>query len=436
MGRHDGAPILMAVQFVNLTTASSIGDQNISLTHTAEGANRLLLVYIASRSTDVSAVSFDGNNLDLVATATRTLNHAEVWRLINPTAGAATMVVNMAASVANMGLVAITVGSADQSTPIAGAASGNGAATASISAAVSVSSDWMAFSFLRKLQTNPVPSSAQQMTERVYFQQGVSADAIQVAETSASSGIYTVRWVEASAVWTMLVPVVRHFVAGVAGTATVSPPATDIIIAPQAANIAAGKALAPGASDILVAIQAPNIAAGKTIAPGETNIIVAGQEPTISIPVIVAVPETPIIVAPQAPVIAAGKVLEPGATDVVVAPQEASPAAGKTVAPGETNIIVAPQDPLIIAGSPIIQPDAADILINGQAPTIAAGKTVAPGQTDILLEVQNADVVVTAAAAVSSRLFSVYRGKGLRHTEGVRDFEKTTGDQFVSDESE
>ena len=426
----------MTVGFTHSAVVTANDVTEVCANFDVSGANRLLVVGVGARrvsSSYVSAVRFGGTDFTLAASATNLNRFTSLWYLIAPSVGSGPILVTYGALVSAAGVGIMQFVSADQTTPIGDVAGNAGIGTAKASAATSIASGWLAVDSVAvgnpvsahntlRFQGNPDGAPA-------YRQLGSTIE----GTAGVVSGLYGD--LDTGEQWAIVIAAMRAFSAA-AGGVTVSPGATDIVIAPQAANIAAGKSPAPGASDILVAIQAPNIAAGKTIVPGDTNIIVAGQAPTVSIPVLVQPGETPIIVAPQAPTIAAGKVLSPGATEIVVAPQDASPAAGKTVSPGETNVIVAGQDPIIIAGSPIIQPDATDILINGQAPTIAAGKTVAPGETDIVISVQDAEATVVAVAAASSRRFSVYRGKSLRHTESVRDFEKNTGDEFVSDESE
>jgi len=132
---------------VQSTTASSI-----SWNHTTgTGSNRLLLVAVGVHKatglpTTVTSVTYDGAALTQVTTAVYTSNpqvRTYVFRLVNPTSGTKTIVVNFAGATLSVA-GAVTYTGVDQSTPIQTSNTATGSSTApSVSVTVTGSGRWV-----------------------------------------------------------------------------------------------------------------------------------------------------------------------------------------------------------------------------------------------------------------------------------------------------
>lgn len=120
----------MAIAFDAASSGQSESGSSLTFSHTCTGSNLLLLVGVASNSTngtDVSGVTYNGVAMTLIGTKASADNETYLFRLVAPAAGANNVVVSFTEDrIIRAGAVSVT--GVNQATPIGatGNASGSG----------------------------------------------------------------------------------------------------------------------------------------------------------------------------------------------------------------------------------------------------------------------------------------------------------------------
>lgn len=189
----------MALAFDATSTASGQVVDTLSWSHTASGADRVVLVGVAWRMTSavtVTGVTYGGVAMTSVGSQFHTASAANarmhLWRLVAPATGAQTITITMSGQVNDLIGGAVSFTGADQTTPVGTFASAEGNSTSPATVDVTSATGEIVVDTVCSSGLAVTLTAGAGQTQR--WNSGIIATAIGAGSTEAGAATVTMSW--------------------------------------------------------------------------------------------------------------------------------------------------------------------------------------------------------------------------------------------------